>query len=91
MEQKWEVGPITVGNPIAHLAKGGQHAECKPYTQEDLAWVYAVVYAPGFGNALTARLLDAEIAPANLCAECFPVTFRDNYARVFARRQETRI
>lgn len=86
MEQKWQVGPIEPGGHTMHLAKGGNVADCKPFTQEDLVWTHATVYAPGFGNALTARLLDARVEPDQLCAECFPGGFRTNYAQVCKRQ-----
>jgi hypothetical protein len=77
-----QVGPIEQGDPTLHLARDGQHAECKPYTQEDLISVRVSTRVPGFGNALTARLLGAHIKPGDLCTECFPEAFLTNYAQV---------
>lgn len=88
MYEYWEAGPIA-GAHTVHLAKNGDHAECKPYTQEDLATVIIQVHlparAPGFGNALANRLCQARVAPEALCVECFTPEFRTIYADLIRR------
>ena len=82
MQEHWEAGPVA-GEHTVHLAKNGNHAECKPYTRNDLVTVVAQVNlptrAPGFTNALATRLYQAHVAPETLCVECFTPEFQTVY------------
>lgn len=85
MEEYWEVGPVDATEHTVHLAKAGNHAECKPYTKNDLVLVIARVNAPGYGNALIARMRDAHLEPNQLCTDgCFPPEFRGIYAQLIS-------
>lgn len=87
MEEKWEAGPVNFTETTVHLQRStNEYAECKPYTKEEVVHVVAQVNAPGFGNALTARLRDAQVGAERLCVECFPEGFRNNYARALGTR-----